>query len=170
VLNQHTSAVLSQVADKCTFGAYSSIDQWTIASEEAAFVEKSHCALIGVILYGQEIHADEIGNILTDRGVYLQDPDYFAPGLKYINPHILALGTSSSESRLLCETPADIVTPSLEYIEFDQRDKMEASDRKEIISQAVLKQKISTAFQTTTRAYNLKRVAADIRVRTSLKG
>jgi hypothetical protein len=46
---------------------------------------------VEINVYGPASDLDRIGGELSDRGLFLQDPDHCRPGMEYDNPHTLRL-------------------------------------------------------------------------------
>jgi len=161
VLNRDTSNILSEIATFCTFEAYSSSGPWALIAGGTTTNEKNTYILVDVILYGRQIDCREVGEILTAKRVYLQEPDYWQPGLGYNNPHFLDLSAVHPEAH----TTLDPLRSSL--LQMDVKIQSELSEA-QAATHALLKQKIAMAFKNMTRAQNLKRIAADIRIRTLL--
>jgi hypothetical protein len=154
--------VLSKIASFCTFEAYSSPEHWTPIFDRTATIEKNTFILVDISLYGLPMHCLEVGGVLTNEKVYLQEPDYLRPGFNYRNPHFLDLSEVHPEEKVTVG-PSDSL-----FIGADFGIHLEAPEDLGTI-QTPLKQKITTAFKNTTRAENLRRIAADIRISTPLK-
>lgn len=161
VLNRDASSILSEIAAVCKFEAYSPSKPWALITDGTAIMEKNTYILVDIILYGPQVHCREVGEILTAKKVYLQEPDYWQPGLDYNNPHFLDLSAVRSEAH----TTLDPLRSSL--LQLDVGSQTELLEE-QATTQALLKQKIATAFKNMTRAQNLKRITADIRIRTPL--
>lgn len=162
VLNQDASKIISELAAFCTFEAYSSRQLWTSIIDQTTKIEKKTYVLIDVILYGQPEHFQEIGEYLTSKKVYLQEPDYWQPGLRYKNPHFLDL----SDVAKAVDSTLDLSTISF----LQQETGLQLEPPEEFTpNRGILKQKIAAAFQNTTRAKNLNRIEADSRITTPLK-
>jgi hypothetical protein len=162
VLNRDTGKTLSKIASVCTFAAYSPPEPWAAIIDQRTIIEKNTFILVDIVLYGLSTKCLEVGDILTTDKVYLQEPDYWRPELKYHNPHFLDL----NEAHLEVSSAGDQSSPSLWQIDFGFQP--EGPEESPII-ETPLKQKIAAAFKNTTRAGCLKRIAADIRISTPLK-
>lgn len=161
VLNRDTSSILSEIAAFCTLEAYSSSEPWDLIASGTTTIEKNTYILVDIILYGPQMDCHEVGEILTAKKVYLQEPDYWKPGLGYNNPHFLDLSAIHPEAH------ATLDPSRSSLLQMDVEFHLELSEE-QVVTQALLKQKIATAFKNMTRAQNLKRIAADIRIRTPL--
>ena len=162
VLNKGDAALLSDSAHFCTFEAYSTFSEWTLISNESVAIEKNTFVEVDLILYGPRRYLQDIGKILDDKKVFLQEPDYRDASLDYINPHLLDL------SNVLPGPQNNLEHARSSFMQLDI-DAQSEGVCEVATPQALLKERISTAFKNMTRAQNLKRITADIRVRTSLK-
>jgi hypothetical protein len=164
VINRESSTVLSQIATFCTFEASCLIDPWTPISNGTTTIDKDTCVLVDIIIYGHPNHCDEVGDILSSRKTYLQEPDYRDTLCGYKNPHFLDLNSNHP----VADMDPDPLRISLLQTELGLQPR-EASNAK-VSTQSLLKQKLETVFKTMTRSQNLKRVTADTnRVHTDLK-
>jgi hypothetical protein len=161
VLNRESSSVLSHIASFCTFTAYSPVEPWTSIADGKTMIEKDTCILIDVVIYSHQEHCEEVGCILDTGKVYLQEPDYRDADLGYKNPHFMDLSTVHPGTNM------DLDPLSSSLLQTDVGAQLQLSDEK-VMTQALLKQKLAAAFKNMTRAQNLKRIAADIRVCTRL--
>jgi hypothetical protein len=161
VLNRESSTVLSDIASFCTFTAYSPVEPWISIADGTTMIEKETCILIDVVIYGRQEHCEEVGYILDTRKVYLQEPDYRDADLGYKNPHFMDLSTVHTGVNM------DLDPLSSSLLQTDVGVQLQLSDE-QVMTQVLLKQKFAAAFKATTRAQNLKRIAADVRVRTPL--
>jgi hypothetical protein len=162
VLNQDASKILSEIATFCTFEAYSSRQPWTSILDQTVKLEKKIYALVDIVLYADPEHCHNIGEYLTSKKVYLQEPDYWQPDLRYTNPHFLDL----SDALIGKEVALDSSTIS--FLQHEAGIQLDISDEFSPTKE-FLKQRIASAFQKTTRAKNLNRIVAHSRIRTSLK-
>lgn len=162
VLNREITNTLSEVATLCTLEAYSSAKLWSSFLNGISADDKNNYVLVDINLYGAPKHCVSVGDILNDKKVYLQEPDYCRSGLRHMNPHFLDLDTvqSNVHSNIL-----DPLSPTL--LQMGISFQHEIPDE-HAINQKLLKQKIAAAFKGMTRAQNLKRITADIRIRTPL--
>ncbi|KAH8800403.1 SNF2 family N-terminal domain-containing protein [Xylogone sp. PMI_703] len=137
-------------------------EPWTSISSGAAAAEKDHYMFVHIVLYGFQEHLQKVGDILDTRKVYLQEPDFRDMQFDYKNPHFIDL------SSINLSTTSDLgpLTSSLLQIDFNFQQQQALDEQG--ITQALLKQKVMAAFNTTTRAQTLKRVGADSKIRTKL--
>jgi hypothetical protein len=164
VINRESSTVLSQIATFCTFEASCLMDPWISISSGTTAIDKNTCILVDIIIYGHPKHCDEVGDILSARKTYLQEPDYRDTLCGYKNPHFLDLNSNHPVAVM----DHDSLRFSLLQSELGLQ-QQEASNAK-VLTQSLLKQKLATVFKTMTRSQNLKRVTADTnRVHTDLK-
>jgi hypothetical protein len=164
VINRESSTVLSQIAMFCTFEASCLIDPWTPFSSGTTTIDKDTCILVDIIIYGHPKHCDEVGDILSARKTYLQEPDYRKTSCGYKNPHFLDLNSNHP----VADMDRDPLRTSLLQTELGLQ-QQEASNAK-VLTQSLLKQKLAAVFKTMTRSQNLNRVTADTnRVHTDLK-
>jgi hypothetical protein len=161
VLNRETSNALSEIVTFCTFEAYSTSNSWTSFLGGIYTDEKSNYVLVDIVLYGPPEQCIEVGDILNGKKVYLQEPDYWQPGLKYMNPHFLDLDAVQPDSH----SNTDPLSSSLLQMGISFQSSL---SEEQATNQKLLKQKIAAAFKGMTRAQNLKRITADIRIRTPL--
>lgn len=161
VLNRESSSVLSHIASFCTFTAYSPVKPWISIVDGTTMIENDTCILIDVVVYGRQEHCEEVGCILDTKKVYLQEPDYRDAGLGYKNPHFMDLSAVHPGANM------DLDPLSSSLLQTDVGVQLQLSDE-QVMTQALLKQKVAAAFKTMTRAQNLRRIEADIRVRTDL--
>lgn len=162
VLNQDASKILAEVAPFCAFEAYSTRHLWTSIIDQTVRIEKKTYVLVDIVLYGHPEHFQEIGEYLTSKKVYLQEPDYWQPGLSYHNPHFLDL------SEVVTVVNSTLDSSTISFLQLEVGLQLETSE--EIApSKGLLKQRIAAAFQSTTRAKNLSPIAADSRISTPLK-
>jgi len=160
VLNKGHSEILSELAPVCKFEVYSSSADWDLVANGTASIDKQTFLLTDVIIYGPKRCLEEVGKLLDDKKVFLQEPDYRDPNLGYINPHILDLSAVHSEP----QGEADSVSSFLLEIGLQNELAWQIAT-----PQSLVKERIATAFKNMTRAQNLKRIVADIRIRTILK-
>jgi hypothetical protein len=164
VINRESSTVLSQIAMFCTFEASCLIDPWTPISSGTTTIDKDTCVLVDIIIYGHPKNCDEVGDILSARKMYLQEPDYRKTLCGYKNPHFLDLNSNHP----VADMDRDPLRISLLQTELGLQ-QQEASNAK-ALTQSLLKQKLAAVFKTMTRSQNLKGVTADTnRVHTDLK-
>jgi hypothetical protein len=164
VVNRESSTILSQIATFCIFEASSLIDPWTPISSGTTTIDKDTCILVDIIIYGHPKHCDEVGDILSARKTYLQEPDYRDTSCGYKNPHFLDLNSDHH----VADMDRDPLRISLLQTELVLQPR-EALNAK-VLTQSLLKQKLAAVFKTMTRSQNLKRVTADTsRVHTDLK-
>lgn len=158
VLDFNTTKSLLEIAHICSFEAYSSSEEWNLIIDGKNSIEKSICIFIDIVLYGPLDGYQMVGDILTTQKIFLQEPDYKKSGINYRNPHFLDLSAVQPITVDLARKLS--IEPGLDgHFDLSEED---------ITSQALLKQKIATAFSNMTRAQNLTRIAADIRIRTRL--
>jgi hypothetical protein len=161
VLNKGHTEILSELASFCTFEAYSSSRDWDLVANGETSIEKQTFLLADVILYGPKRCLHEIGSLLNDKKVFLQEPDYRDPNLGYINPHILDLTAVYSEGHVEVDSMSS-------FLHLGTGLQNELSWQV-AAPQSLLKDRIEMAFKNMTRAQNLKRIPADIRILTILK-
>lgn len=161
VLNKGHAEILSALTPFCTFEAYSFSTEWDAVASGEISIDKQTSLLADVILYGPKRCLDQVGKLLDDKKVFLQEPDYCDPNLGYINPHIFDWTAGHLE-------PLDEGVSMSSFLQLDAGLQNELSWQV-ATPQSLLKDRIATAFRNMTRAQNLKRIAADIRIRTSLK-
>jgi hypothetical protein len=159
VFNREAGNILSDIEGLCQFEAYSSSKSWTPILNQTAPVEKNAFILIDIVLYGENEHCVEVGKRLAKKKVYLQEPDYWKSGFGYDNPHFLNL----SGPHLTVST-----TTNLSQLSNLQLDFSFQNDLPQNTTRTFLKQKIATAFKNMTRAKNLKRITACVRICTPL--
>ena len=162
VLNKGHTDILSELAGFCSFEAYSFATEWDSISSGDTSIGKQNFIVADLLIYGSKEHLREVGKILDHKKVFLQEPDYRNPNLDYVNPHILDLSAVHPEPR--CEV--DPSSSSLLQLDAGCQDEL---SWQVATPQALLKDRIATAFRNTTRATSLKRIAADIRIHTLLK-
>ena len=153
--------MLSDLEGFCTFEAYSSSAEWDSIANGETSIEKQTFLLADVIIYGPKRCLQDVGMLLGDKKVFLQEPDYRDPNLGYINPHILDLSAVHPE-------PQSELSQSRPSLQLDAGFQSDISWQV-ATPQSLLKDRIAMAFKHMSRAQNLKRIAADIRIRTSLK-
>jgi len=159
ILNQEANRVLSEITLFCTFSAYSSTEQWD-SVDETSKAEKNTYVFIDLVVYGDQDISDKVGGILDSNKVFLQDPDHRNLSLVYENPHFMDLEVDPN-----MHTGLDV--SMLSFSQADTGIQLQFS-AEQATTQKLLKQKINSAFKTMTRAQNLKRTAANMRVRTPL--
>jgi hypothetical protein len=162
VLNKRDNTLLSEIAQFCYFEAYSSSTEWTSIANEIAAIEKNTFVEVDLVLYGAKKCLQDIGKILDDKKMFLQEPDYWDLSVDYINPHLLDLSSVHPESQ------ADLEQARSSFMQLDM-DFQGDMFGQITTPQLLLKERIATAFKNMTRAQNLKQITADVRVRTSLK-
>jgi hypothetical protein len=160
VLNMETTSTLWEIAPFCTFEAYSSSDQWISMANGTTTIEKNTNVSVDVVVYGQQEFCQKVGRLLGDKKIFLQKPDYWEPNSRYENPHILDLAA------IVPEVQVDLRQSRSSILEWNVGSQNELA--KDLAIPQSLPQKISMAFDNTTRAQSLKRIAADIRIRTPL--
>jgi len=164
VINREFSTVLSKIATFCTFEASCLIDHWTSISNGITTIDKDTFILVDITIYGHPRHCDEVGDILSTKKMYLQEPDYRDPWCGYNNPHFLDLNSSLPG----VEMDLDPLRFSLLQTDFEFQQPETANEK--VLTQSLLKQKLAAVYKTMTRSQNLKRVTADTnRVHTQLK-
>jgi len=129
VLNRESSDVLSEILEYCTFEAYCPPEPW-------ASIEENPHILVDVVLYGLRKHCREVGDILTNNKVYLQEPDFRQPGLDYHNPHFFDLSAVQPDEHSVL----DPLSSSLLQMGIDFKPGL---SEEQAISQKLMKQKIS---------------------------
>jgi len=162
VLNKDIMGILATLATDCTFEAYSPAKQWATIIDGTDQVDNNATQFVDIIIYGKHGNLEEVSEALTARKVYLQEPDYWEPGLPYINPHFLDL--SAVEPEMNADERLEITRLSHHSIGFEAE-----TSEEQAVSQALLKERVSAAFRSATRAHNLQRIAADARIQTKLK-
>jgi hypothetical protein len=164
VVNRECSTVLSQIATFCTFEASCLTEPWNPISKGTTTIDKDTCILMDIIIYGHPKHCDEVGDILSMKKIYLQEPDYRDTRYGYKNPHFLDMSSNYPGADM------DLDPSRFSLLQADyQFQQLEAPNEK-VLTQSLLKQKLAVVFKTMTRSQNLKRVIADTnRVHTSLK-
>lgn len=160
VLNKGHTEILSELTPFCTFEAYSSSADWDLIANGGASIDKQTFLLTDVVLYGPKRSLEEVGKLLDDKKVFLQEPDYRDPNLGYINPHILDL------SAVYPEPHGEVDSMSSFLLETGLQNELAWQIAP---PQSLARDRIATAFKNMTRARNLKRIAAGIRIRTILK-
>jgi hypothetical protein len=162
VLNKGDTTILSELAGNCTFEVYSSSGQWISIANETTTVEKNTFILVDILIYGPRRCGQDVGQLLDGKKVFLQEPDYWNFDLDYSNPHLLDLSSVDPEPQ------ADLGESRSSFFQLDVEFQDHFAD--EMASpQSLLKERIATAFKNMTRAQNLKRISADIRIQTNLK-
>jgi hypothetical protein len=160
VLNQEANRVLSEIASFCTFSSYSTTEHWGSVVDGTSKGEKNTCIFVDLVIYGDQENSDKVGSILDSNGVYLQDPDYRDLRLVYKNPHFMEL-------EIDMKTHTDLDISKLSFSQADTGVEIQFSTE-QATTQTLLKQRITAAFKTMTRAQTLKRITANMRVRTQL--
>lgn len=162
VLNRDAGETLSQISSKCLFSAYSPVGDWTSINSQTTTDKKESSILVDVVIYGLKVNCESVGDILNDRKMYLQEPDFRDQRLGYKNPHFIDFGVIDVKR----STILDPLDASLHQL--DLPNNFALPDQHAAASRGAMRQKITAAFKTSTRAKNLKQIAADIRVRTPL--
>ena len=162
VFNDEVSTTLKELSTVCTFEAYSLSTQWASIANGATAIEKDTHILVDVVLYGPKDCVGDVGKLLDAKRVYLQEPDYWEPGVDYRNPHFLDLSNVDGGPQ------ANFEASMSSFLQIDAGVHDDLSDDLET-AQALLKEKIAIAFKNTTRAKTLKRISAHIRILTPLK-
>ena len=162
ILNKGHTDILLQLARICTFDAYSPSAAWDSIEIGKLSTEKQDFRLVDLLLYGPKGSYREVGQILDEKKAFLQEPDYRNPNRDYMNPHMLDLSAVQPEQRGDVEQSLPSFLPLGVGIQ-DELSWQIATP------QVHLKDKIASAFRAMTRAQNLKRITADIRIRTKLK-
>lgn len=162
VLNQESTTILSKLGEFCTFEAYSHRESWDSILSQKVKIEKKTCVLVDVIIYGKQEQHHDVGEYLTQKKVYLQEPDYWQPGLNYNNPHFLDLSGVIPDTTMISNSTAT------SFFDLDIESPLENSGE-EMNTKGLLKQRIATAFKNLTRGKTLKRIEADVRIITPLK-
>jgi len=162
VLNKGHTDVLSQLAGFCTFEAYSPSAEWDPIAVGNTSTEKQEFLLADILLYGPKARFREVGKILDEKKVFLQEPDYHNPNRDYLNPHMLDLSAVHPEQR------GEVEQSLSSFLPLDPGLQSELSWQL-ATPQALLKDKIASAFKNLTRAQNLKRITPHIRIHTPLK-
>ncbi|TVY44221.1 DNA repair protein [Lachnellula occidentalis] len=163
VLNQESYKVLSQIASVCTFAAYSPVETWTLVLNTTSKFDNPALILVDVVVYGTEDCLEEIGSILDAHRVFLQEPDYRDASLAYQNPHFMDL--TPVRERSVDLSPSNTAQALEDIISIRPQASAE-----QVMNSSILKQTIAAVFKTTTRARNLGRIAADVKVHTPLLG
>ena len=162
VLNKGDTSILAEIAGNCTFEVYSSSAQWISIANETTTVEKNTFILVDILIYGPRRCVQEVGQLLDGKKVFLQEPDYWNFDLDYSNPHLLDLSSVDLEPQ------ADLGESRSSFFQLDVEFQDHFADEM-ATPQSLLKERIATAFKNMTRAQNLKRISADIRIQTNLK-
>ena len=162
VLNKGDTSILSELEGFCTFQVYSPSAPWISIVKETKTVEKNTFILVDIVIYGPKRCAQEVGQLLDDKKVFLQEPDYWDLDFDYDNPHVLDL------SSVYPEAQTDLEESRSSFFDLDVQFQDDLSSQM-ATPQSLLKERIATAFKNMTRAQNLKRISADIRIRTLLK-
>jgi hypothetical protein len=164
VLNRECSTVLSQIATFCSFEASCLTEPWKLISKGTTTINKDTCILVDIIIYGHLKHCDEVGDILSRKKIYLQEPDYRDTRYGYKNPHFLDLNSNCPGAHMdLDPSRFPLLQTGLQFQQLE-------SAKEKVLTQSLLKQKLAAVFKTMTRSQNLKRVIVDTnRVHTILK-
>ncbi|KAE9372536.1 hypothetical protein N431DRAFT_375776 [Stipitochalara longipes BDJ] len=164
VVNRDSSTVFSQIATFCTFEASCSIDLWASIPSGTTTIDKDTFILVDINIYGDLKHCDEVGDILSTRKVYLQEPDYRDSRCGYKNPHFLDLNSNYPS------TDMDVDPLGSSLLQRDLDFQQPGDSNKKVLAQSLLKEKLAVVFKSMTRSQNLKRITADTnRVHTNLK-
>lgn len=78
---------------------------------------------VNINVYGKASDRDKIGKELSDKGVFLQAPDHYRPGMKYDNPHILrfdGMDESNTDEESEIDNEVSLEPPSSQDEEFDE--------------------------------------------------
>ncbi|CZR56386.1 uncharacterized protein PAC_06274 [Phialocephala subalpina] len=160
VLNRQSSSILAQIPSSCTFEAYVSAASWVSSISRGITIDKDICIEVDMIVYGPRKTCQEAGDILQLRGVHLQEPDYYDLPLAYENPHFIDLSAIQGD----LSPGLDPLDSSLFHPNFQE---LQISNER-TLTEAHMKQKVATAFKSTTRSQNLRRLAAPMGIRTTL--
>lgn len=161
VLNKEAGNILSEISTLCTFEAYSSAADWTSITNGTIIIDENTYVFLDIVIYGQIKNSSQVGCLLDDKKIFLQEPDYRESTLGYKNPHLLDLDVVYPN----VEGDLDHSRSSLLQLDINLSDEVMS----ETVTSQTLKQKIATAFKNTSRAQNLERIKADKRVLTTLK-
>lgn len=167
VLNDKTTAALQEFLDfpNCYFRTYISHDQWKELLQSGDKNDKVVYILVDIVLYGSYENRNAVGQKLSCARIYLQHPYHQEPNTLYDNPHVLkfddfepALRHSNTHTPLAAIRESSPIDHSI--INFQSDDNSPA---------AQIRRKVATVFNSLTRSKSLKRIEADLRIRTPLK-
>lgn len=166
VLNEATSKILQDISamQGCYFKTYMADENWDDFLDNGNKPDKKLYSAVDIVLYGPPEARNTIGNLLSTARTYLQHPCYQEANTSYDNPHVLKLSA-------LDTTPQSLQTsiPALARVQVDSEmvDIAEIQINGESPQSQVLR-KATTVFDSLTRSKNLKRIEADIRIKTPL--
>lgn len=167
ILNDETTAALQNISkfSKCYFKTYISQDEWKDLVRCVRIKDRKLYVLVDIVFYGSHEDRNTVGQELSSNRIYLQHPYYQEADTLYDNPHVLKLDGLIPTSKL-SNTRNPITTPS-EALSFNQGFlDLEHEDNS---PDAQVRRKIATVLNSLTRSKHLKRIEADIRIRTPLK-
>lgn len=167
VMNEETARVLRDLSimKSCRFEAYYSknIQKLSIAKEKA---ERNMYLLVDIVLYGSTAIRKSVGRLLSTARIYLQHPSQYDSNTDYDNPHVLNLTELLAKSGFSTPSLSGTQTPTITTDTVDLTS--EVTEENEQSQQ--LQSKLSKVFNSLTRYKSLKRLEADIKVKTSLLG
>jgi SWI/SNF-related matrix-associated actin-dependent regulator of chromatin subfamily A3 len=166
VLNEATSKVLRDILalQGCyykTYVAKENLDDFLNIREKT---DKKLYSVIDIVLYGPPEARDTIGKLLSTARTYLQHPCYQEANTSYENPHVLKLTDSIPVSQSLQTSTPPVVESQVDAVMVDSADIQVEGDS----PQSQVRRKVATVFDSLTRSQNLKRIEADIRIKTLL--
>ena len=158
VLNEQTGQTLKALQESCSvsYGAYSSVNQWTKLSQSSKKAGKDLYVLVDINVYGFKNARTAVGQYLSSKQTYLQHPGYQDESTLYDNPHFLQIpGVTPDKETLDAKALGD------EVVNVD-------GESLRTSTQIKIDETVTAVFEFLTRLNFLKRVEADSRVRTTL--
>ncbi|KAH8812889.1 SNF2 family N-terminal domain-containing protein [Xylogone sp. PMI_703] len=136
------------------FRIYVSNSTWNPADTEQKPRKKLYVA-VNINIYGDSSIYDEVGRNLSSAKLYLQHPDILGTGYEYNNPHVVSIPN---------------VLPNLTNSSLEKKNSRPGSELPTEPESTLndFQNEIAVVFSSLTRASYLKRVEADIRIKTPL--
>ncbi|KAF2686440.1 hypothetical protein K458DRAFT_470145 [Lentithecium fluviatile CBS 122367] len=112
LLNNQASKALLDLDRKnlVRYNAYVSAFEWASKTQSFAALGRSACLDVDIYFYGSHCDGDSVGKVLSNTGLFLQQPDYLDSSIPYDNPHELKfpsidVSTSPLDVPMLLSTP-----------------------------------------------------------------
>jgi hypothetical protein len=128
VLNKKTCSAFQEALSgrQVHLRAYVQSKEWLNAHKLWQKNKNSTILTVEINVYGAQEVADEVGNVLSSSGTFLQQPRYGLDGIAYYNPHYFRLpGFSDAASLYTPITTIQDTTPA--PIQNAERDRSDAS-------------------------------------------
>lgn len=139
-------------------------EDWDRLVENKNKTDKNSYLLIDIVLYGPKENRSDVGKLLSTARTYLQHPCYQEAGTSYDNPHFLKLEALVPSSQPMQTSTPPLTTTQNDFNVFEFIN-MPAEEEP---SPSQICRKVATVLNSLTRSKNLKRIEADIRIKTKL--